>query len=199
MYNNISISNINQKPKNTRHLSFKLVVILGIITLFLVVSIIIIAVVFRSNASVFKYPRVDTATLRIYAALDDEMTFDRLEQVVHGIDSDAKIDMQEFYGEIRPSDGSNQAVLFSFDNTDTDSEEEEEEEEYPSDFIPEYHGPNVAYDFIFIFNTTFESSPRIYKDESTSTYRYDDGGYSFFEFDTKQDAIDAYLAPEVNE
>ena len=202
MQSDTSTSNINPTAGAT-HPSLKPIIIATVAIFILIIVAIAIAIASNSHKeqAIFDYPRTNTLTMQIYAALDDEMTFDDLDQVVHNIDPEAKITKEDFYGEIKSSEGSNQSIYFYFDPEDTGSEEEEdeEEEEYPSPFTTERHDPNIAYDFRFIYDTTYESSPVIYRAESASTYKYDDGGYADFDFETKQDAIDAFLAPVVVE
>ena len=206
MYDNKPISNTNSNNQASHRPNAKLVVIAVVILLVLVGAIITIASLSSGQeqpSAALYYPRTNTLTLQIYTALNDEMSFEDLEQTVHSVDPEAQITKENGFGNIKSSDGDHQIIYFYFDSDDaetTDDEAEDEgEEEYPSDFTAEHFGPNIAYDFRFVFDTSRESSPSIYKDYSTSTYHYDDGGYTGFDFETKQEVIDAYLSPEVNE
>ncbi len=142
------------------------------------------------NSNILPLGRENTATLQIYAALEEEIPIEDVAAVVKNINSNAIVDIKDNSGTIRASSDSEDLITFLFETEESVKEyllEAESDDEFE-----ETYTPNIAYAFTYIYPIGPEDALSIYYDQNVFYY-YDNR--DLFEFPTKQEAIDAYLAP----
>ena len=200
--------NPNKSAKSNGKLKF---IIIGIVAMVIVAALIALSIIFAGGGSqsALTPGREETPTLKIYANLPDEIPISDIEKTVKNIDANAEVVMNDDYGIIKISGTEHEFISFNFnttttetDSTDVDDAEDElmtEDEPFEDEWEGTYeaHQPNTAYDFIYTYEyPEYDYAlwiSRVY-DGSFASYQYSDGT-DIFDLSSKQEAIDAYLAP----
>lgn len=182
--------------------------IIGAITVAIVCLITLIVLIIVKNQGSEGLPagKQNTATLQIYAALNNEIPIEEIESVVKNINGDAKVTIDDGYGAIELSSGTKEFISFYFE-TEESLDEDLSEDELPlepdeyleenNDYVEKIYAPNVAYGFTYVHPIDDENAITI-SDSDTGTFYYYDG-LDVYEFPTKREAIEAYLAPVLDE
>lgn len=146
----------------------------------------------NQNASILPAGKENSATLQIYAALEDEISADQIESIVKSIDGSAVVSIEDGYGTIKIPSETEELISFNF-ATEEESSPASDEYLEEDDYAEKVYAPNTAYAFTFIVPLNEEDAITISYSDQGIFYYYD--GLDVYEFPTKQEAIDAYLAP----
>ena len=189
--------------------------------IFVVVAIAIVAIIFMaiiilkashqsSDDSALVAQRENTPTLQLYSKLKEETTLWELRQLILEIEPSAMVSVEDGgYGTIRIPDAKD-AIFFNIDRIDDSYDESgaidtinnqtgaSGNENDSVNIIDTYATNDPVSFFRYVHELHEESDMGIsFDDEENTYYVYiDDEGFSF---PTKQQAIDAYLSPEVNQ
>ena len=146
--------------------------------------------------------REDTPTLQLYAGLEEEMTLEALKEAVSNANNNAEIFIEDGgFGSITIPD-SKDAVFFYIDKEEEQTEEEEEviinDEETTTNTIDSYQPTDIVYNIRYAHELTDDMNMGIDYNEEDNVYEVS-VNIEAFSFSTKEEAIKAYLAPEVNQ
>ena len=169
-------------------------VIFGLIAAAIIGLLLFIIFFISKNQSGNAFPsgRENTATLQMYAALDDEIPVENIESAVKAINSEAVVSIEDGYGTIRIPSEDKEFISFTFvteEEASTASDEPLEED----GIAEKTYSPNIAYSFAFVYPIDAEDAITISYSDQGIFYYYD--GLDVYEFPSRQEAIDAYLAP----
>lgn len=205
--------NTNQPVKSNNKFKF---ILIGLIAIVIVALIALFVLLINRDQSPLNPGREATAVLNLYANLPDETPMDEIEKTIKNIDNNAEITMEDSYGIIKIPGNEHEFISFYYDSESTEAEDlnnetteiensesnslaEDEAFEDEWEGTYEVHQPNTAYNFIYIYEYPEDDYAlyiaREYND-STVSFQYFDGT-DIFDFSSKQEAIDAYLAPTV--
>lgn len=200
--NYVALNSPSPQPKNK-----KIIAIIGAAVVTIIALIIILIFTIRGSQNPNSLPsgNINSATLQIYAALNDELSMDNIQDTVKNINGDAVVNIDDGYGTIEIPSSPKEFISFFFETEGTD---EEDINEAPSEagslsdsteysegenYVEKTYGPNIAYGFTYVRPIDEEDSVTISPSGDGIFYYYD--GLDIYEFPTKQEAIDAYLAP----
>ena len=145
----------------------------------------------------------ETPILKLYENLDPQTTIANLSQAATTLSPEMAIKLyQDGHGEVIMSDQTD--IIRFYHNLGTE-ESEEELEEFDDDTIvqntiteiTDYPSTEIIYDIEYLFFIG-EAGYAIYYNADDNCYEVSDMG-EVYQFDTKEDAIGAFLAPIVKE
>lgn len=193
--------NYDARPQASSKSKF---VIIGLIVVAIVALILVAVFIISKNQNNDYLPdgRENSAVLQIYAALEDEIPISEIETTVKNINSAAVVTIEDGYGTIELSDDTKEFISFYFETEESTNEElldgesladlDESYENYDDGGdIKETHDINIAYGFVYVHEISDDDGITV--SCASVCYYYD--GLDIYEFPTKQEAIDAYLAP----
>ena len=186
---------------NSRPSHSKLKILAVVVAALIIVALVLAAIIFARNnrkpSEIISAGKNNTATLQIYAALDNEIPIESLEGVVKEQGYGAKVDIYDGYGTIVLPGNENEIISFQLDNEATSEDDEEPFEDSWAGILGARQ-PNTAYDFVYSLQSRGTDGPDIYiaqeSDTSGIIFRYFDGT-DLYDFPTKEEAIASYLAP----
>ncbi|MBR2839832.1 hypothetical protein IKE82_00660 [Candidatus Saccharibacteria bacterium] len=195
--------------KNNSRKRTMIIVVAVVITL-VVCAVIALVVILNSNRLEPEYSvveeRENTPTLQLYAKLQsDSMTFGELRQFVMDAGINARIMIDETGSGMIQIPDTKDALLFYIDREDgelvsTDEADAsfEGHEEYGTgaNMADSYSSNDITYDYCYSYDYESENAIGIYYDEEENVY-FTYNGVEEFEFPTRQEAVEAYLAPVV--
>ena len=169
-----------------------LLLVIALITAVVVVLIILVVFVINKNQSEDVLPagRDNNATLQLYATLEDGIPLENIESAVKEKNNDANIDIDQGFGTINLPSSEGESIIFYFETEETAAELNEGSDTLNGEKI---YQPNIAYGFTYVSSLGADNAATISYSDDGIFYYYD--GLDSYEFPTKQDAIDAYLAP----
>ena len=171
--------------------------IIGLAVVLVIVLIIILVSVTGNNQSGPEpgEARENTPTLQLYASLENEMTLEDIEQAANSTNVGFEVaTYDDGTGTVRIPEKEDYLVF------DYDIEENEDEEEYDSTYTINQvtiQPDEIIYDIRYVYE--------IGDDSYFISFSEDSGMYQVFDFDevfdysTKKEAIEAFLAPVVTE
>ena len=210
-YNNTNIVTPNnfygatgQPPESkTRKTIFIIAIVVAVCVI--LTTIVLIAILNRNNTGDTPSftSRENTSTLQLYAALKDEMTLGELQQAVNDFDVEAEITIMDGgFGTIKIPDAPD-SIFFYIDRADdsyveTGAIDTLNSSTETANIISTYQPNDITYDYRYAYELYYDTNIGIGRDEEDGTYEVytetDD-----FAFPTKQEAIEAYLAPEIQQ
>lgn len=188
----------------------KLPLIIGAVVAIIAVICIVVVATIMINRNGDDYPpttvvfeRENNPILELYASLKKEqMTLAELREATEG--TSTEVSVEDGFGKISLSSYPDDTIYF-YINTEEEYnyiDNGEPDEEYTAKDAAavttiDSYGPNdIVYYFRYAHNITDDDNIGIsYIDEKNEYEVYD--GYEFYNFPTKKEAIDAYLAPVV--
>lgn len=173
------------EPQSKSKLKFVFITF-GVLVMVAIICLIVALMLVEKSQEDFVAVRDNTPALQAYAILEDGMSFDEIEEAVKKIDSNLEVmpNYQEDSGVIRLP-GADDCVAFTF-YREVGNESVESEEGASS------HIPYAAYDLAYTIEG--ETEKTLSYDAFDQLYEYFDG-VDVFQFETKQEAIDALLTP----
>ena len=180
-YYNVDLGETQSKSK-LKYVFIGFGVLVGVAMICLIIALLLVEKPQESSVVI----RDNTSALQAYAILEDGMSFDEIEAAVKKIDSNLEVipNYREDFGVIRLP-AADDCVVFTF-YREVGNESVESEEGASS------HIPYAAYDLAYTIEG--ETEKTLSYDAFDQFYEYFDG-VDVFQFETKQEAIDALLTP----
>ena len=189
-YGTTGLPNKNKKTKT-------IFAIIGLAVVLVIALIIILASVTGNNQNgpELSEARENTPTLQLYASLENEMTLEDIEKAANSANAGFEVaTYDDGTGTVRIPEKEDYLIF------DYDIEENEDEEEYDSTYTINQvtlQPDEIIYNIRYVFE--------IGDDGYFISFSEDSGMYQVFDFDevfdysTKKEAIEAFLAPVVTE
>lgn len=208
-YNQANYATLGNTAEHHNNKKLVIFTICGLIAA-VIAFIVIVAIVMLNNNSndnddKYSYSeRPNTSLLQAYATLKNEMTFGDLEQTIKNFDNNAALVIEDDgTGYFQSSDGKDY-IAFYYDMMENEDGAMEEtiindvQDDTSSNVRPD--SGTIAYDIRYVYMMDDDNDAPLYigyseDDEVYNVYDITD----IFEFQTRQEAIEAYLAPVISQ
>ena len=164
---------------------FVVIVVLGLVLLS-----VSIAQIGSSSSDTTTLPSAEnvTPTLQVYIAISEGTPIEDIEKIVTEIDDNLEVSINEAEaaGEIGTPDANEKITFYYYNEMDMDDGENEDGDDY------EGIGPRTAFSLNYESNEN-EVFRNIYYEPSQKAYVYYDGNDYFYSYNSKEEAIEAFL------